>query len=361
MGRIVLADDGIAFDGKIFETKPLGGVESSVVCLAEALSRRGHEVIVCNKCPAPITHNGVAWVPIDTGGPTGGPTDGTKSRPYGGMPDHADLYIANRGDRLIPLMPQAKRTVFWIHNPAGYLLKWRYLSKLWRRRPVIVFIGKYHAGTYPKWAPDGGRAVIPYGIPEAFRAAEPASGIPGPRAIFTSNPLRSLDWLLDIWSRDIYPHVPNAELHIFAGAAVYGSVGDAKAQEMDDVLNRARLMKQQGVIVRGPAPKQQLIEELRASRVMLYRGDLNETFCLAVGEAQAMGVPTVVQSIGSVVERVVNGATGCVANDDQTFIKAARDLMTDDSLWQRQHDAALKLQRQWSWDDAAASFERMLP
>jgi len=226
---------------------------------------------------------------------------------------------------------------------------------------VIVFIGNYHAGTYPAWAPDGGRAVIPYGIPETFRTAPPASDIPGPRAIFTSNPLRSLDWLLDIWSHGIYPHVPGAELHIFAGAAVYGTVGDAKAQEMEEILNRARHMKQQGVIVRGPAPKQQLIDELRASRVMLYRGDLNETFCLAVGEAQAMGVPTVVQSIGSVVERVVNDATGYVAVDDQTFANAARNLMTDDVLWQRQHDAALQTQRQWSWDDAAASFERMLP
>ena len=237
MGRIVLADDGISFDGKIFETKPLGGVESSVVCLAEALARRGHEVCVCNKCPEPITHHGVKWVPIDT------------DRPYGALPDHADLYIANRGDKLISLVPHAKRTVFWIHNPAQYLLKWRYLSKLWQRRPVIVFIGNYHAGTYPKWAPDGGRVVIPYGIPEPFRKAEPTSDIPGPRAIFTSNPLRSLDWLLDIWSRGIYPHVPGAELHIFSGAAVYGAVGDAKARQMDDILNHAHLMKHQGSIL----------------------------------------------------------------------------------------------------------------
>ena len=349
MANIVLADDGISFDGNVFEMKPLGGVESSFVCLAEAFARRGHDVHVYNKCPERLTHHGVEWVPVDT------------EQPYGALPDHADLYIANRGDKLIPLVPYAKSTVFWIHNPAQYLLKWRYLWKLWRRRPVVAFIGTYHADTYPKWAPAGGRVVIPYGIPEPFRTAEAASEVPGPRAIFTSNPLRSLDWLLDIWSHGIYPHVPNAELHIFAGAAVYGSVGDAKAQQMDEILNRARLMKEQGVVVRGPVPKQQLIDELRASRVMLYRGDLNETFCLAVGEAQAMGVPTVVQNIGSVVERVVHGETGYVAEDDQSFIESARNLLSDDDLWQRHHNAALKSQRQWSWDDAAASFEGLLP
>ena len=113
--------------------------------------------------------------------------------------------------------------------------------------------------------------------------------------------------------------------------------------------------------MRGTAPKQQLVKELRASRVMLYRGDLNETFCLAVGEAQAMGVPAVVQNIGSVVERVINGATGFVADDDGSFINAARDLLSDDGLWRQHHDAALKSQRQWRWDDAAASFEGMMP
>ncbi|HEB78987.1 MAG TPA: glycosyltransferase family 1 protein, partial [Rhodospirillales bacterium] len=48
--RIVLADDGITFDGKTLESMPLGGVESSVTFLFEELARRGHHVTVCNKC-----------------------------------------------------------------------------------------------------------------------------------------------------------------------------------------------------------------------------------------------------------------------------------------------------------------------
>ncbi|MEQ8195501.1 MAG: glycosyltransferase [Rhodospirillales bacterium] len=349
MSRIVLADDGIAFDGKTFEAEPLGGVESAVVCLAEALARRGHDVTVCNRCAAPLDHNGVQWRPIHDGGA------------YRGVPAEADLYIANRGDRLIPLVAKARRAVFWIHNPAGYLLKWRYLSKLWRRRPAIVFIGAYHAATYPRWAPDGGRVVIPYGIPDAFATAATAEGIPGPRAVFTSNPLRSLDWLLDIWAASIYPHVPGAELHIFAGASVYGSAGDAKVTQMDAVLNKARGMQEQGVAVRGPVPKDRLIEELRAARVMLYRGDVNETFCLALGEAQAMGVPAVVQDIGSMAERVIDGVTGYVAKNDEAFSKAAMNLLSDDGLWRTQHESALARQRRWRWEDAATAFERLLP
>src|SRR5690349_12306599 len=211
MARIILADDGIRFDGRLAETAPMGGAETAVVGLAEALARRGHEVAVYNKCGGPLDWNGVAWRPINTG-----------------LPESADLYIANRGDRLLPLVPRARVRAFWIHNPAGYLLKWRYLWKLARWRPAIVFSGAFHASTYPRWAPDGGRAIVPLGVAETFRAPEPcgagmvAASPPPPRAVFTSSPLRSLDWLLDLWSEAIRPRVPGAELYVFSGPQTYG-------------------------------------------------------------------------------------------------------------------------------------------
>jgi len=345
MARIVLADDGIEFDGKTPTERPLGGVESSVVALTAELAQRGHDVYVLNKCKEALDHDGVHWRSIDDG-------------PW---PDDVDLYIANRGDKLLSRMPGAQRTVFWIHNPASYLLKWRYLSKLFLRRPAIIFIGDYHATTYPAWAPGGERVVIPYGLPDEFCGATPLSKAPPKRAIFTSNPLRSLDWLLDIWGGEIQPYVPGAELHVFAGAATYGSVGEKKSGAMEAVLDKASALEGKGVVLRGPVPKAELIRELRQSRAMLYRGDLNETFCLAVGEAQAMGVPAVVENLGSVVERVIDGETGFVASDDAAFADAARRLLTDDALWLGQHHAALDKQRSWRWPQAAEEFERLIP
>ena len=104
-----------------------------------------------------------------------------------------------------------------------------------------------------------------------------------------------------------------------------------------------------------------LIEEFRSARCMLYRGDINETFCLAVGEAQAMGVPAVVQGLGSVVERVVDGETGFVRPTDAGFAEAAVELLNDEALWQRQHLSALEQQRSWRWPDAAGAFEALIP
>jgi glycosyltransferase involved in cell wall biosynthesis len=347
MARVVLADDGIEFDGESTASRPLGGAESAVVDLTRALAKRGHEVVVWNKCRSAKVTDGVTWTPIAENGAN--------------IAERADLYIANRGDKLLRLLPEARAVAFWTHNPAGYLLKWRYLWKLWHRRPTIVFIGDYHASTCPGWVPDGGRAVIPYGISDVFLSARPADRPPAPRAIFTSNPLRSLAWLLDLWAHRIHPRVPNAELHVFSGAQTYGAAGDAKAGAMENAMKRARALKASGVVVHAPVPKPRLVEELRASRVMLYRGDPNETFCSAVGEAQAMGVPAVVQRLGSVVERVRDGETGFVTENDSDFVESAIALLTDDSVWQRQHAGALVAGRAWSWANAAEAFERLIP
>ena len=88
---------------------------------------------------------------------------------------------------------------------------------------------------------------------------------------------------------------------------------------MEKVLERADAMIAEGVRRHEPLPRTELAAALAEARVMLYRGDIGETFCLAVAEAQALGVPAVVEALGSLAERVVDGVTGTVADDDAQF------------------------------------------
>jgi glycosyltransferase involved in cell wall biosynthesis len=341
---IVMTDDGVRFDGRALGHGPLGGAETAFASLALALAGRGHRVAVRNNCAGPDDAGGVDWAPLAAG-----------------VPDACDLYIANRGDRLLPLAPGARARVFWIHNPARYLLKWRYLAKLWRWRPAIVFSGAFHAASLPRWAPAGARVTIPYGVSDCFLAADAPAAPPAPRAVFTSNPLRSLDWLLDLWVGRIRPRVPGAELHVFSGPETYRGLKPATAERMRAVLARAAALGASGVAVRGSQPKEALAHEFAAARAMLYRGDPGETFCLAVAEAQAAGVPCVVGDIGCVGERVIDGVTGRVAASDAEFADAAVALLADDGLWRRQSAAARARQRRWTWPAAAEAFERLLP
>ena len=342
MARIVMADDGIAFDGLSAAAGPLGGAETAFAALAEALAARGHRVAARSRCERRLTHQGVAWAPLADG-----------------FPDSCDLYIANRGHRLIGLIRRAARRLLWLHNPARYLQKPRVLWPLARWRPALVVSGAYHAGTVPKWLPHGGVEIVPYGILDPFqRAGERVP--PLPCAIFTSNPLRGLDWLLDLWRTRIRPAVPEAELHVYGGPAVYGGGAAKQAGPISAVLARAAAMPETGVRVYPPLGRAALPDALAAARVMLYRGDPGETFCLAVAEAQAMGVPAVVQPLGSLGERVVDGVSGRVAVSDGEFAEAAIAALRDDDLWRRWHLGALEHQRGLSWDAVAARFEALI-
>jgi len=341
MASVVMADDGIAFDGLMAETAPLGGAETAFAALAEALAARGHRVEARNRCHAAVVHKGVRWAPL--------PSD---------LPPVCDLYIGSRSHRVIGLARHAKRRVLWLHNPASYLKKPRNLWPLVRHRPMLVVTGTYHAATIPRWLPCAGREIIPYGILDCFRKAPPRDP-PPPRAIFTSNPLRGLDWLLDLWVERIRPAVPSAELHIYAGGAVYGLAGAPRGRRIDEVLARAAGLAASGVRRFAPVGHEALAGALLGARVMLYRGDPGETFCLALAEAQAMGVPAVVKPLGSTPERVIDGVTGRVVEGDDGFAAAAIALLRDDALWRRWHLAALERQRGLSWDEAAARFEAL--
>lgn len=338
MSLIAMVDDGIEFDGRTIEQRPLGGAESAFLELAEAIAALGHQVVVRNNCAAPLGHKGVEWAPLAAG-----------------VPERPDLLICNRSPKFLALAPRAGQQVLWIHNPAQYLSKLKNQLRLAWHRPVIVFSGKSHLSTYPGWAFDGGREIIPYGISPRFRQAVERP-VPPPRAVFTSNPMRSLGWLLDLWAARIRPAVPDAELHIFSGPATYGSWGQSKAAVMMPVLERAAAMAGHGVVLRGPVGKDALVGELEQARALLYRGDLGETFCYAAAEAQAMGVPAVLEDIACMSERVVDGETGFVVEDENGFAEAAIRVLTDDALWLRQHRACLQHQRGLSWPEVAGRF-----
>ena len=343
MAKIILVDNGITFDGDTLKSKPLGGAETAFISLAESLAELGHDVIIYNKCNTEIQKNKVNW------------------KPLGQMRDQScDLYIANRSHSLLELFPKAKQRIFWIHNPANYLLKWRYLKPLWKWRPIIIFSSQFHVDSLPKWVPTGGRLNIPYGISSDFIHTAKLKKAPKPKAIFTSSPLRSLEWLLTLWEEKIFPKIPNAELHIFSSPKTYGEHGDQRLILMNRILNLAKKLKRKGVILRDPLPKKKLAKEINQSRVILYRGDPGETYCLAIGESQACGVPAVVQNIGCVAERVVDKVTGYVAKDDEEFCENAIEILSNDLKWKEMHEAAIRLQRNWTWKNAAIEIEKLV-
>ncbi|MCA0451974.1 MAG: glycosyltransferase family 4 protein [Proteobacteria bacterium] len=335
MARIVLADDGIAFDGR--STGALGGGETAFLRLAENLAARGHDVGAFSNTTETAAINGVKWAPVS-----------------GPMPDDADLYIANRGDRVLDRVPGAKRIAFWLHNDARYLKKFRYLRRLWLRKPTLAFVSESHRRLAPSWLPGGERVVIPLGLEDVYRH-EAERAPPPPNALYAANPLRGLAELATLWPKI---GVADAKLIAHSGADLYAAKPRTRAA-MEQAL--ASVAGVSGIELRPLVKRDALIDVLRRARVFLYPGDPTETFCLSVAEAQALGVPCVVYARGALPERVIDGETGFVVKSETEFVDAARRLLTDDALWLAQHRACLATQNKRGWADMAEDFERLLP
>ena len=339
---IAMVDDGIAFDGESMRQSPLGGTQKAFVNLAEAFADKGYIVTCYTNGPGVGSVNGVDWRAFN----------------QAISPAKADLVIVNRNPALLRFGKGVQNLVLWLHNPAQYLRKPRNLWPLLRYRPVLHFVGSSHLKTCPAYIPCRNKMVSPHGIDDFFRHASEKIQAPPPLAVFTSNPVRGLSWLIDRWTEGIQPKLPDARLRIYAGTQTYQISEGKHYHSIQSALQKAHHAASSGVEVFDPVRGKELVDKLSACRVMLYKGDLGETFCLAVAEAQALGIPAVVQPIASLPERVIDGVTGFIAQTDQAFIEKALLLLQDDDTWLTFHRNCLAHQRQRTYADMVEDYEK---
>jgi glycosyltransferase involved in cell wall biosynthesis len=150
--------------------------------------------------------------------------------------------------------------------------------------------------------------------------------------------------------------VPTAELHVFAGWKTYGAWGLSVKKRMQTEIEYAALFASSNIIIREVIPKAVLFEEMKYGRSIFYRGDRAETFCLAVAEAQALGLPAVVCDLGSMRERVDHGVTGFVVNGEIDFESAAIRVLKDDVLFETMSLASAKKYAEMNWSATANKF-----
>jgi len=344
MAHFIFADKTGQYDGRDLERRPLGGTESSVIRCARALALRGHRVEVYSNCTAPVSDHGVLWRPL------------TEPRP-----ESCDVYVACHQPELLGFVKRPRRRVIWVLWPVNQLRHYKKLWRSWWYRPIPILVSLYQARTYSRLLPHHDpQFVLPLALPDDIRGFSPISSVPPPRAIFASNPQRNLRRLVEIWAQHILPKVPNAALDVYG---VHGAARneDAWAAWEGNLLPSGLSGAVKASIVIHPSQSRAgLADAMRHARVMLYLGHKAESFCLSVAEAQALGVPAVVAPVTALPERVIDQVTGFVRDDDKQFADAAVALLTDDALWRRQHEAAIRYQQGISWSEHAGRLESFL-
>jgi glycosyltransferase involved in cell wall biosynthesis len=342
MIKVLMLYSSDLFDSDL-EEKSIAGTQTAFIELSRAFEQLGAYVNVHTETVHILKNKGRTWSKLS----------------HVDSSIFYDLMIVNVSPYLIDTYKhiKTKKKILWIHNEAKYLLYWHRLKFLLIYRPVVVFSGNYHKSTLPFFIPTGGRKIISYGIGEDVLKMKPCNPVERTMKVyFTSNPLRSLRWLIDLWVAEIHPNHPDAELHVFAGWKTYGAWGNSVKIRMQTELDYASQFKEYKIVIRGVLPKHELFREMNQGRAMFYKGDRAETFCLAVAEAQALGLPAVVCDLGSLKERVKHGVSGFVAKSDLEFVKYATKILKDDQLCLQLGENAKQINEKTTWINAANQF-----
>ena len=93
---------------------------------------------------------------------------------------------------------------------------------------------------------------------------------------------------------------------------------------------------------------------------MIYPGALDETFCIAAAEAQAMGLPVITLGIGSLSERVQHGINGMICKDYRELGFQACRIAEDEELWSLLHKGAISTASLLTWPRTAKLWEALM-
>jgi glycosyltransferase involved in cell wall biosynthesis/tetratricopeptide (TPR) repeat protein len=342
------------FDGKTPRAQGLGGTESAIVYLAEALVRRGHRCVVLNGCDAPVSVHGVEYARWET-------------LPVRSVSDRPDVLVGVRFWETIGRARFAPLQILW----TGDAFDQPFLTGLAdpaRRREIDLFM------LQSTWQIESFRTH--HGLPASRivrtalgTAASSATDADAPgntrmrprRLAYASTPFRGLDVLLDVFPR-IRAAVPDAELEIFSSMSVYGvSASDDRAQ-FAAIYDKAR---QPGVTLVGSLPQLELAARLQHARALAYPNHYAETFCIAAAEAQAAGCAVVTSQLGALPETVGPGGV-CIPGSPQdaayreAFVAACIGLLRDDEQWHAVSERArANAATNYSWPSIAAHWETL--
>lgn len=306
------------------------GGERTVLCLAESLGQRGHDVVVtCAGAPGALPLGRITIADPDV----------ARARGY-------DVAISNNFARAFDGV-DAPIKIVWTHNP-GFSpahIKADFLAKL-RHRPHLVHLSKYTQAR--SWfLPRAGETIIGHGMPAELLAQRKARDVPPPpTAVFSSYAGRNLSKVIAAWRDVVHPSVPGARLLVTAEVEAKHLGGVAIAD-----------LAQWNIEVLGTLPWSQLMELLRSARVLVAPGHFQETYNLLSVEAAACGVPTLTMGIGALRERVIHDETGFVASSVAEMGAALVRILTDGALWRRYHRAALGHPDLIGWEQRAQDWE----
>lgn len=340
---VTLVDDSIPFNGMTPAYQPIGGAEKAFASLPAALARQGHVVRAVNRCPNSLGFENVSWIHWE-----------------GRKPPITEVLIAFRKPLLLEFTRATRARILWVAGPPDYLHSPQVREVLDRTDAKLAFLGNAQSQAYHTPGANSvyHRSIAP-GVREEYRDVEKMTPADPPVAVVTTHPKHDLDWLLGLWAERIRPKVPGAALHVYSAAFKRAEAGEALAEDLRPLYDKARAGAAHGVTIMAPGGDRDMAKAYAQARVHLYPGSEREMYCSTLAESQAVGVPAVARPIGAVKERFIDRQSGFLAGDDDAFVENAVAMLSDDDAFRAASDTARRGGRSRSWDTAASEFETL--
>lgn len=345
-----VANQCVPFHAHSLTERPLGGTETAVIRLGEALSARGHDLTIYtpHHDPAP---SAVRYIHL---------SDQNLSNMA-----VCDVLVAVREWKILMSPAHADLRFFWTGDsydaPATFGIG---DPRVERRIDGLLLNSRWHRQELCNRAgvPFDKAWIIGCGVHMPhFRGCEPRGR---KRLIYSSAPIRGLALLPRIYERVQAKH-PDAKLHVFAGFDTYrdGLGPNLPNWENDWRTLAETLQRMPGCIVHGNILQEELAREFKKSAILVYPNTFNETFCVTAAEAQAAGCAIVTSDRAALPETVgkagimVSGLPGSTAYEN-AFVHAVDQLLSDDALFRTVTDRGrARAHEDFDWNVIAGRFE----
>ena len=291
------------FTGFDLSTTKVRGTESSLILLAESLVKNNIYVKVLTEIEKDVLCNGVIYC--------------NKSIH---QEINFDLCIAISNANLFNKI-SAKKKVVWSNSlqPFEKFLRKKQLLAFLKHKPEVVTMCNYQFNKRSFLTSMYGKHMISLSVdPRFYNEKVDLEEIPKPYALNNVRSHRNLDWLIDIWTNSFNNKNGKAKLFI-----------------NPNLIEYSEEMKKSNIHERNFGSRDDLINELRNTRVFAYTGHKSDIWVLTVEEAVQMCVPIVTYGIGSVEDRVIHNETGFIAKNDEEFAKYLEMLLFDDEFYNK--------------------------
>lgn len=323
MRFVFLPVDCCPFHGRSLEERPIGGTETAIIRLSEALDSLGHEVFVVTPLkhfpqtkPIYLTYSAAKHLPA------------------------IDIVITIRGLEGLFYSLKGKKNFFWSgdawtnRHTFGIGDK-RYSDKIdaflavsdWQAKTLCVSSGFPLSKTY----------IMRNGINTSLFDGEEIRK--RKRLIYTSNPSRGMIYLPQVY-KHLKPKHPDLEIHIFSGGGIYDWTWPPSNPPYDENEKWFDLIKKlPGCYCHGIVIQKLLAREFMKSAIWAYPTDFEETSCISAMEAQAAGCAIVTSNLAALKETV--GDAGILIDGPVSdryiakYVEACDAFLSDDSLFNK--------------------------